>query len=75
MTEQEEHLERIATSVEGVELALNEIGVALNKLLDFISVVSFEDLEAQIEEKSEELIESDKEHFSECEITQRVGDE
>tara|TARA_B100000035_G_C20565428_1_gene364411 strand:- start:71 stop:247 length:177 start_codon:yes stop_codon:yes gene_type:complete len=55
MTEQEEHLERIATSVEGVELALNEIGVALNKLLDFISVVSFEDLEAQIEEKSEEL--------------------
>ena len=55
MTEQEEHLERIAISVEGVELALNEIGVALNKLLDFISVVSFEDLEAQIEEKSEEL--------------------
>tara|TARA_Y100001938_G_C7928580_1_gene348168 strand:- start:525 stop:701 length:177 start_codon:yes stop_codon:yes gene_type:complete len=55
MTEQEENLERIANSLEGVELALNEIGVALNKLLDFISVVSFEDLEAQIEEKSEEL--------------------
>ena len=55
MTEQEENLERIANSLEGVELGLNEIGVALNKLLDFISVVSFEDLEAQIEEKSEEL--------------------
>ena len=50
MTEQEqalETLERIAASSEGVELALNEISVALNKLLDFISVVSFEDLEAQ----------------------------
>ena len=58
MTEQEqasETLERIAASSEGVELALNEISVALNKLLDFISVVSFEDLEAQVDEKSEEL--------------------
>jgi hypothetical protein len=55
MTDNEENIERIATSLEGVEIALNEIGVALNKLLDFISVVSFEDLEAQVEEKSEEL--------------------
>lgn len=55
MSDQDENLERIATSIEGVELALNEIGVALNRLLDFISVVSFEDLDAQIEEKSEEL--------------------
>ena len=55
MSDQEENLERIATSVEGVELALNEISVALNKLLDFISVVSFEDLEVQVDEKSEEL--------------------
>jgi len=55
MTDNEESIERIATSLEGVEIALNEIGVALNKLLDFISVVSFEDLEAQVEEKSEEL--------------------
>lgn len=55
MSDQDENLERIATSIEGVELALNEIGVALNRLLDFISVVSFEDLDAQVEEKSEEL--------------------
>jgi len=49
-----DELERIANATEGIEIALAVIGESLGKLLDFISVVSFEDLEQQVEDLSEE---------------------